>query len=265
MTAAAAFAADTLPTFNATLTSGGESRFVLIGADSKPSTWLKVGDSFDGYTVKDYDAKASALDLEREGKVSRVTLATGTVKAGALAATPATLADAQAVLNSMHFENMMSRVIDQQKTMVNRMLQQMSARMNIPPQNREDLVAFQKKVMDEMMSALNADQLKDDAAQVYSKVFTKEQLDAMAAFYSTPTGEEISAKLPDAQQKMQELMMPRIMAMMPKIQQMGREFAMEQQAKAQAAQAAAQPAPAAASAPTAPKAAPAAPAPMPKG
>ncbi len=266
LTAAAAFAADAVPAFNATLTTGKETRFVLIGADAKSSAWLKVGDTFDGYTIKAYDAPASALDLERDGKVTRVSLTTSSVAAGKLAATPATLTDAQSALNAMHFENMMKRTIDQQKTMVGRMLQQMSSRMNIPPESREDFLAFQKKVMDEVMKALDIDQLKSDAAQVFSKVYTKEELDAVSAFYSTPLGSSVADKQPDVQQKMQELMMPRMMAMMPKIQQMAQEFGQQQQAKAAAA-AAAEPAAAAtpAATPAAPKAAlPAAPAATPK-
>jgi hypothetical protein len=59
-------------------------------------------------------------------------------------------------------------------------------------------------------------------------------------------------KQPTVQEKMQAVMMPRIMAAMPRIQQMGMEFGKQQQAKAAAAAAAAQPAvPAATPAPAA--------------
>jgi uncharacterized protein len=61
LTASAAFAADTLPVFNATLTVGKESRFVLVGPAGKASSWLQVGDTFEGYRVKNFDAKANTL------------------------------------------------------------------------------------------------------------------------------------------------------------------------------------------------------------
>src|SRR6185369_2805731 len=100
LTAAAAFSADALPVFNATLTMGKQNRFVLIGADGKPSSWLQLGDQFEGYTLKAYDAKSEALDLERDGKVTQVKLASdATVVNGGSTLPPPTLADAQSVLD----------------------------------------------------------------------------------------------------------------------------------------------------------------------
>jgi uncharacterized protein len=246
-----AFAAGQLPVFNATLTIGKEHRFVLVGGDGKASSWLQLGDTFAGYKLKAYDAKASALDLERDGKVDRVTLVSdASVKAGALATTAATLADAEAVMNKMHFEEMIGRILDQQKNAMGKMVDQMAARMNIPATDRDDVLAFQKKVMNEVMSSLNVDQMKTDMTRIYSEVFSKEELTDMAAFYSTPLGETITSKQPAVQQKLQEAMMPRMAEMMPKIQQLGREFAMQQQAKKKAAAAAAAAAAAPAEAPT---------------
>src|SRR5471030_951298 len=91
-------AADAVPVFNATLAMGRDTRFLLQGTAGKTSSWLKVGDAFDGYTLKAYDAKASALDLEREGKITRIKLASDASVANAPAApTPGTLADAEDV------------------------------------------------------------------------------------------------------------------------------------------------------------------------
>src|SRR5687768_181572 len=88
-------AADTLPLFNATLTVGKEHRFVLVDANGKPSSFLRLGEKFDGYTLKNYDAKAGALELERDGKVSRVMLvADAAVTDGPALALPATIEDA---------------------------------------------------------------------------------------------------------------------------------------------------------------------------
>ena len=242
LSAVSAFAADVVPTFNATLTVGKESRFVLLGSDGKASSWLKLGDSFEGYTIKSYDPKASALELERDGKVTRVTIAAdAAVASGAGAAAggaQATIADATAVLDSMHFEEMLDRtfagVKKQQLAMLNRMIpaDKMGA-------DREDRMALQKKVMDEMMSALTGPGLKEDMAKVYSQTFTKDELQGLANFYSSPLGQSFSEKQPVLAEKMNEILMPRMMAAMPKIQQMTQQFAAEQRAKHEAAAAAA--------------------------
>ena len=56
----------------------------------------------------------------------------------------------------------------------------------------------------------------------------------MAAFNSTPAGKAMIEKQPAIQGRIQELMMPRLMAVMPKVQQLGKDFSQQQKAKLQA-------------------------------
>ncbi len=256
LTATAAFAADALPAFNATLTVGKESRFLLLGSDGKASPWLKVGDSFDGYVVKDFDAKSAALDLEKDGKVSRVTLAADAAIANgdAAAVTPATVADATAVLDSMHFEKMLDQTLAGVRKQQVAMVRQMMARMATPGVDKEDMANFQQKILETMMSGVNAADLKDDVAKAYSEIFSKEQLQGLANFYSSPLGQTLAEKTPELTTKMNEIIAPRMMANMPKVQQLAQEFSAQQRAKHEAAAAAAAQAaaPAATPAPAAP-------------
>ena len=68
-----------LPIFNATLTVGKEHRFLLISALGKQSGFIRLGDTFEGYTLKAFDAQATVLEMERGGKVTREA---GPVKGG---------------------------------------------------------------------------------------------------------------------------------------------------------------------------------------
>lgn len=233
LSVAALPAADRAPQFNAVLSMGKDHRFVLVDAKGQASGFLGLGQTFDGYTIKAYDAKASALDLERGGKVTRVTLvADAKVQHADAAPARATLADAQAVLTAMNFEQMMEKTMagvkKQQAAMVDRMVAQSAA----PGTDREAVTAFQQRVMDEMFKAMDFSAMKDDVAKIYSEVFTKEQLASLGAFYQSPTGQAFSDKQPEIAEKMNAVMMPRIMAAMPKVQQMTKEFAAEQKAKA---------------------------------
>jgi hypothetical protein len=231
--------ATALPLFNATLTVGKEHRFVLVDAAGKASTFLRLGEMFDGYTLKAYDPKTGVLELERDGKVSRVTLvadaAVGSGGAPLMPAMPATIADANSVLNKMRFEEMMERVIAQQRKAIAGNFEQMSARMVAQGADKEEVAAHQKKMMDEILSAMEPQLLKDEMAKIYSEVFTKPELDGMAAFYSTPIGEAISTKQPDVQEKLGAAIQKRMTEIMPRVQQMGREFAAQQKAKKDAA------------------------------
>jgi hypothetical protein len=225
-------AADVLPVFNATLTMGRESQFVLVDAGGKTSGFLKLGQSFAGYTLKAYDVKTGVLEVERDGQVSRLTLvADAAIKPGEVAPARATVADAEAVLTAMNFEKMMEKTMagvrKQQGAMVDRMMGQMMP----AGADRDAVVAFQKRMMNEMMSAMNFSEMKGEMAKVYSEVFTKDELVGLGAFYQSPTGQAMSEKQPEIAEKLNALMIPRMMAVMPKVQQMAKEFAEEQKAK----------------------------------
>jgi uncharacterized protein len=237
-----AHAADGVPLFNAALSIGRDHRFVLVNVKGESSGFLAIGQSFAGYTIKAYDAKAAALDLERDGKVTRVTLvADAKVQHKDAAPARATLADAEAVLGAMRFEEMMEKTMagvrKQQSAMVDRMMAQMPMQSGT---DREAAAAFQKKMIDEIMSAMNFSEMKGEVAKIYSETFTKDQLAALGAFYQSPAGQAFSDKQPEIATKMNELMTPRIMAVMPKVQQMAKQFAEEQKAKKAAAGAAKQ-------------------------
>ena len=229
-------AADSVPQFNATLTVGKEHRFVLIDAGGKASSFLSIGESFAGYKLKAYDAKAGALDLERDGKISRVTLvADAAVGSAAPAALPATIADAQGVLNKMHFEEMMERAIQGQRKVLSTQFQRQTQQLTQQGADPTEVAAFQKKITDEVFSALDPKTLKDDMSKIYADVFTKQEMDDMSAFYSTPLGQMLTTKQMDVQEKLGAVMQTRMAEMMPRVQKLGQEFSAQQKAKREAA------------------------------
>jgi hypothetical protein len=247
ITAASLSAAGTLPAFNAIMTMGKDHRFVLVSDEGKTSGWLKIGSAFDGTTIKHYDEASGGLDLERDGKVTRVRLvADASVKdggAGVPLATPATLADADAVLKAMHFDEMFSKIMDQQKKSMGPMMQRMTAGMKVSDEDKARITEMQKKVMDGVFDSLSGPEMKSAVAGIYSSIFSKEELASLGAFYSTPAGQSMVAKQPAVQEKMMEVMMPKMAEIGPKMQQVMKEFAAEQQAKRGAAPATPAPAP----------------------
>ncbi len=232
----AAFAAETAPlTFNGVLTMSDATQFGLTTADGSKSGWVKLGGSFDGYVLKSYDAPSETLTLERAGQPYTLSLSGGkfTGTATGVTGTKATLADAQAVIDQMHFEKMIEKSLEGQKKMMAKMAQQMATQSG-GKISSEEMVEHQKKVMDVMIEAMNPELMKKEMAQIYSELFSKEELAAMSAFNASPAGKAMIEKQPDAQQRLQELLMPRIMSAMPKIQKMTMDMARERAAKARA-------------------------------
>jgi uncharacterized protein len=243
--AATVHAADQLPLFNATLTVGKDHRFILIAQpEGKSSGWLRLGETFAGYTLKAYDAKANALEVERDGKVSRIAIvADAATGAAAMSATPATLADAEAVMNKIHIDELLDRSIEQQKKAIATMMGR-SLPANVPDNMKQDIADFQQRVMDEVTKLIDPVQMKADITRIYSETFSKEELNQISSFYDTPLGQTLLAKQPEVQQKMQAAMIPRMAEIGPKIQQMGREFGAQMKAKQAAAAGVPAPAPA---------------------
>lgn len=229
-------AADVPPVFNATLTVGKQHRFVLLDAAGKASPFLALGEAFGGYTLKGYDPKTGVLEVERDGKVTPLTIAADAAVKNA-PATPvrATVEDATALLNTMNFEQMMDRTMEAVKRQQRVAMERMTGQMAGAGVDRADLAALQKKMVDELMGGVTGAELKADVARIYSEIFTKDDLQALSAFYSSPAGQSFADKQPLVAEKMNELMMGRMMAVMPKVQQMARDFAAEQKAKRDAA------------------------------
>jgi hypothetical protein len=231
LTTVAAIAADTAATpgilFNAVLTSGKTRMFGVSTPGTAKTAWLPIGGEFQGYTIKNFNEPEQTLIVEKAGKQEKVKLATASIKE---ADTKATLADAQAVIDQMHFEDLMTKMVEQQKKGTMEMMKKMAGGRDLGPEQQ----AFQAKLMDVMMSAMDPAEMKKDMTRIYAEVFTKDELHSLGEFYGTPAGQSFIAKQPEAQQKLQEVIFPRMMKVMPQIQQMSRDFAKEQMDKRQA-------------------------------
>ena len=240
LVAGTAFAAEPAPfQLKGVLNTGREKLFGLSTETGDSSAWVPLGKGFQGYTLKSYDDAKSLLLFEHDGKSYELTLATAKITtAEAVKGTPATIADAAAVIDRMHFEEMIARTMEGQKKAMVGMSQKMAQQMGgkVDP---KDFEAHQAKVMDAMVEAMNIPQMKNDMTQIYSDTFSKEELTALGDFYTTPAGQAMIDKQPVVQEKLQAIMMPRIMSAMPKIQQLSKEFGQQQKAKADAAAAAA--------------------------
>jgi hypothetical protein len=159
-----------------------------------------------------------------------------TPPAPATVAPPAAPADpavtVEAVLKALHYDEMIDKGMNQQKTAALTYTRQMLAKMNLPGTSKQDLEAFEQKALDAAWAGLKPGDIHAAAVRIYTEVFTADELQAMANFYGSPVGQSVTAKQPQAQQKIMAGLMPQMMQVAPKIQQMIRDFAAQQRAKA---------------------------------
>ena len=218
------------PELRGMLATGADRRFALSIPGDNQTAWIAVGDNFAGWKLSAYRASEDALVLNKDGKEVLLKLSASKID---VADAKATLADAEAVLNKMKFDDMIGKVLEQQKKASVGIMKTMMG--NVKGVDPTDVVAFQSKVMDAFYAAMKPTEMKTDFARVYSDVFTKGELQGLADFYGTPTGQALIEKQPEVQKKTMEIMMPRMMAAMPQVQKLSAEFAKEQAAKKAAA------------------------------
>src|SRR4029079_5400736 len=103
--------------------------------------------------------------------------------------------------------------------MLDQMYQQMSATMQ--QMGGKSIPASKQKALKEaVQESLPYDDLVGWSADVYSKHFTRKEIDDLATFYKTPTGKKMAAMLPrlagEVGAKMAPLLMTRLPAAMKK-------------------------------------------------
>ncbi len=225
-------AAPAKPELRGVMDLGDAKRFLLASPGGTENKWESLGDSFGDWKVTEYRDKDRTLVLHRDdGKELDLSLASSPATGEDA---KATLADAEAVLHKMNFNKMIGKMIEQQKQAMAGMSQQMAASMKLKGVDPQAFADYQKKVMDLVMSSLDPKQMESDAAGIYSEVFTKSQLDGLGDFYDSPAGQAYIDKQPEIQTRMQQIMMPRLMAVMPQVQALAQDFAKQQTAAAAA-------------------------------
>ena len=119
---------------------------------------------------------------------------------------PASKADIQRYLEVMHSKEMMEKMVDAMAKPMHQMIheQYMREKDNLPP----DFEARMNKMSDEYLTTFPWAEMLDAMVPVYQKHFTKNDVDALVAFYSTPTGQKLIRELPEITAEAMQVMMP---------------------------------------------------------
>jgi hypothetical protein len=106
---------------------------------------------------------------------------------------PASKEDIQRYLDVMHVQDMMKTVMGSVTTQMHQMVhQQLQKQSALPP----DFEARMDKMMDDTVNNFPIDELLDAMIPVYQKHLTKGDVDALVAFYTSPTGAKVLREMP---------------------------------------------------------------------
>jgi uncharacterized protein len=185
-------------------------------------TWAKLGDSFQGWQLKEFDAKRQVLTLVRDSQTREISPEGARI---ATSETPATTGEADALLNKMRFDEMIEKSLKNQQLAMSKSMGQMQNGMGLSKAESEEMAQFQAKVMQVMLAEMDIPGMRSELARAMTEIYTPAELRAQTDFYSTSVGQGVIDKQPALQSRMTELMMPRMMKAMPKIQAMSMEYA----------------------------------------
>ena len=132
---------------------------------------------------------------------------------------PASKEDIEKYLDTMHARDMMKSTIDAMTKQMHQITHaQLEKQPNLPP----DFQARMDKMMDDMMKDLPVEDLIQAMIPSYQKHLTKGDVDALTAFYSSPTGQKILKEMPamtaDAMQAASGIMQKMIAKMQDRLQ-----------------------------------------------
>jgi uncharacterized protein len=119
---------------------------------------------------------------------------------------PATQADVEKYLETMHSREMMNQMIEAMAKPMQQMAheQYLKHKDVLPP----DFETRENKVMQDMLKEMPWEEMIQAMVPAYQKHFTKGDMDALIAFYSTPTGQKVLHEMPGLMADSMQAMMP---------------------------------------------------------
>ncbi len=130
--------------------------------------------------------------------------------------TPATKEDVQRYFDVTHSHEMMQQMVDAMAKPMHQMVhdQYMKDRDKLPADFEEQM----NKTMDNMFKDIPWDEMLDSMKPAYQKHLSKGDLEAIIAFYSSPTGQKLLREMPAMMADAMQSMMPIMQKYMEKVQ-----------------------------------------------
>ena len=134
------------------------------------------------------------------------TVFAATVMAQDASSAPATKEDVEKYLIAINSHDMMNQIMNAMEKPMHQMVheQYLKNQDKLPA----DFEARTNKMMDDMFKDMPVDEMMQAMVPVYQKHLTKGDIDALVAFYSSPTGQKMLREMPAVMGEAMEAMMP---------------------------------------------------------
>jgi uncharacterized protein len=133
-------------------------------------------------------------------------------------------AKAQEMLTLLHMDRLMNQLMNTALQQTSAITKQLGGK-TVKPEDQARIDEFQKKVFQLVESQMGWKALEPDYVDIYAKNFTDEQLDAILAFYKSPTGVALVEKLPTLTAQGMQIAQAKMATLQPQLKQMIQDFA----------------------------------------
>ncbi len=99
------------------------------------------------------------------------------------------------LLEITNARNMTDQLMKSMEAMMSRQFEAAAA--DLPPEGREALEAVRKDSMKWLFDNLSWDQMRDMYIDIYSQVFTEDEINELVQFYESPLGRKMLKKMPE--------------------------------------------------------------------
>jgi uncharacterized protein len=145
-------------------------------------------------------------------------------------ANPPSEATIKQMLEVMQARKLVDSMMGQMDTLMLQMVAQATQGQTVPPKVQKQIDQQRSEMMAMMKDLLAWEKLEPLYVRVYQKTFTQQELDGMLAFYKTPVGAAMIAKMPAVMQNTMEEVQAMMGPVMEKMQRMQKDVVAQMKA-----------------------------------
>lgn len=131
-----------------------------------------------------------------------------------------------------------AKMMDQVYPQVEAMIAQPLVGLKADPNYQEIATRYEKRMIDTLMQDLKWEKMEGEVIDLYTRVFTEQELGDLIIFYRSELGQKLLQRMPTLMQETMSLTQNRIKVSIPKVQALGAELQVELKAAKEKAEAA---------------------------
>jgi hypothetical protein len=129
------------------------------------------------------------------------------------------------LMEIVHVRQILEQMSEQMETLLDSTLRQQLQGSRLNEEQQRQLDALKSQLHDSLAEMLEWNRIEAMYVRIYQETFTQTEIDGITAFYRTPAGESMLAKMPLVLQRSMAEVQQLMTSMLPRLQQMARQQA----------------------------------------